>query len=338
MKMKSLLLALSAGVLLFASSCKDEVLLDNGLGDEKASLRVKLVGEGLTTRATEATEAEMAIHNYSIYVFYTNGSLEAMATDVASISGLTVGNKKIAVIANAPSGFVPSSVTSLSGFESAAFELTSQYPRSLAGGLIMSGVEDKTLITGENGIEIKVERLVAKIKLGNVTISPSVGHDPAKFELIAVHMMKVKSEAKLGSPNVLDGVGLYGGVDGDVAGVTVESVYKDYLTEAAVEGANTSYFYVFPNTGGDDATLMTIEGTYDGETAYFPFVINDQIINGDDGSGNYIKRNTLHTVSVTLKKLGGGVDNPETIVDPAAIDVTITPEDWVIVPGQGVEW
>lgn len=336
MNIKFLLPALSAGVLLFASSCKEETLLNNEATNEKASLHVKLAGEGITTRA-EATDAEMEVHNYSIYVFYANGTLETVATNESSITGLTPGSKTIAVIANAPAGFAPGSITSLSTFEDANFDLDTQYPRTLDNGLVMSGSTPETLASGSNSAEVTVSRLVAKVKLGSINILPSAGHDPAKFELVGVHMMKVKSKAKIGAPNVLGGVDFYGGADPVAAGLPLESLYKNYLTETAAEGVNAAYFYVYPNDE-NDATLMTIEGRYDGQTTYFPFVINNTEISAGDGTGDYIKRNTLHTVNVTLKKLGGGVENPEEVVDPAAVDVTITAEDWVIIPEQGVEW
>ena len=69
-------------------------------------------------------------------------------------------------------------------------------------------------------------RIAAKIKLGTVTISPDPGHDPDKFVLNKVIVMKARGSAMMGlpsaayTPNVF-----YGGMAGD------KSTVKAYLSE-----------------------------------------------------------------------------------------------------------
>jgi hypothetical protein len=51
-----------------------------------------------------------------------------------------------------------------------------------------------------------------------------------------------------------------------------------------------------------------------------------------------IARNTQHTVDITLRRLGTGSPDPEIPSDPATLTVTITPQNWIVVPTQEVEW
>ncbi len=334
MKTKTFFFALLGSVILFAAGCSNEEQELNPTNDP-ASISVKLTGEELKTRATTpASPEENALKNYTIYVFHNSGVLEDAGTSL-TMNNLTTGTKKIAVVANAPAGFPSNAINNYNDFENEIFALDSQTPATVVtDGLTMSGVISATLNAGSNNLTIPVARVVAKIQLGTITITPDTGHDINKFNLTAVHIMKAKSESTVGLPTVTTSGDLYGGVN--TTGIVSE--YRSFLTGNAAEGSNSTYFYVFPNGGGDDATLMTLEGTYDGVKTYFPFIINDGTGNTGDGSGNYINRNTFHKVNVTLKKLGAGVDNPETLVDPSAITVLIQAQEWETVPEQSVEW
>lgn len=337
MKQKLLLFTVLASVLFAGVSCSNENEIKPSA--EKASITVRLAGEKMMTRATTAaTEEENAILNYMIYVFYPNGVLESSEA-ATTLEGLTTGNKKIAVVVNAPSGFPQSPITNYADFKDELFELGTQTPENIIdNGLAMSGEITPSLNPGENELTIPVSRIVAKIKLGTVTITPDTEHGGV-FELTNVSIMKAKSYSDMGLPTVVTGGDLYGGIDPEANDLTTESEYKSYLRGAAEEGSNDTYFYIFPNDGGSsnaDATLMTLEGTYNGVKTYFPFIINDPVSNPT--SGNYVERNTIHTVNVTLKKVWTGTENPEELVDDSSIEVTIQAQDWETVPTQEVEW
>ena len=51
-----------------------------------------------------------------------------------------------------------------------------------------------------------------------------------------------------------------------------------------------------------------------------------------------IQRNHVYTVNVTLKRLGGGSADPEVPADPAALTVTVEPQEWATELVQNVEW
>jgi len=43
-------------------------------------------------------------------------------------------------------------------------------------------------------------------------------------------------------------------------------------------------------------------------------------------------------VSVVLKKLGGRITDPEQLFDVISLDVTVVPENCIVLSGQNVEW
>lgn len=332
---------LTSIVALLCSACSNNDDESSSGTKTKASLKVTLVGTGTnSTRSVGApTQAEEnAIHGFTVYVF-ANNILERVATSTELegldlfIDNLTTGVKRVVIVANAPSTFPVFE----EGDSYSKFALATSYINlddqdgSLTNGLIMSGEEPVTLqseTAGTNNLSISISRIVAKVKLGTITIDPALGVNPALFELTGVAIIKAKSLSSVGIPSVVTTEPFYSGIEGlTVHGANV----KEYLYESiTIANHDERYFYVFANTdGGNDdgeATLLALEGTYNGEVMYFPFRLPA------------IARNTQHTVDVTLRRLGAGSPDPEVPSDPATLTVTITPEDWVVVPTQNVEW
>lgn len=318
---------------------------------ETASLTVTLSGQTAQGRAvapTGSTEAdalkaaENRLKNVTVFVFNDNGTLDkkqAFASDDLSetITGLIAGPKKIVVAANVPDGITFPDGINYDWFADPknVINLDSQSPET--NGLFMSGEETATLSANTvTEKTIPVSRVVAKVKLGTITLEPEAGHDPAKFSLQRVAVMKARGSALMGIPSVAYTPDLfYGGMAGD------KSVEKSYLAENITTGDYANrYFYVLPSDNDDNnATLLTLVGTYDGKTTYFPFRINDKV--GSDGAtsdGKFILRNNVYTVNVKLKRLGGGSSDPEVPADPASLTVTVEPQPWETELIQNVEW
>lgn len=369
MKVKYYLLsALLAGGLLASCSNNEEV---QGKGTdgvvEEASISITLSGSKAGTRAmsTEAgTDAENEIKDFAVYVFDQNGTLEKhlgktvptnQTTELTkTITGLVTGPKTIVVLANLNGGY-PTYVDGTAQYTDlvniSKKILDEQSPAYIAveanaQGLVMSGELDKNLVKGTNTAIVPVERVVSKIKIGTVKVNEIAGHDKA-FVLQNVHIMRAKSHATV-NPGIITTTietadGYYGGLrDDDYATKTK----KDYLTEDLTPVLSTMadtptglYFYVYPNDNvSEECTLMVFEGTYDGNTLFYPFRINDKIVVDSEGTGEYIKRNTVHTINVTFEKPGNGSSNPEVPLDPADLTVTVEPAEWLVVPTQSVTW
>ncbi len=330
--------------------CNKETGKDSPNG-ETASLTVTLSGQETGTRAvapTDTTEsealaqAENALKNVTVFVFNSNGTLDKQQTfapNVLSetIDGLIAGPKKIVVVANVPSNIAFPDSINYSWFADAGnvIDLDTQSPDT--NGLFMSGEGTATLTANtETNATITISRLAAKVKLGTVTIEPEAGHDPDKFALTGVMIMKARRSALMGIPSTAyTPDSFYGGMAGD------KSVEKTYLKENITTTDNANrYFYVLPSDNADgNATLLTLVGTYDGQTTYFPFRINDKV--GSDGAtsdGKFIQRNSVYTVNVKLKRLGSGSNDPEVPADPASLTVTVEPQAWETELIQNVEW
>jgi hypothetical protein len=350
MKTKILQLALIMGLLMNASCSNDnDVVATSGTIDSgTASLSITISGvecdeigvDKVGTRAlgSPTLPQENNIFNYLIYVFYPNGTLEKVDTVSTStltktVTNLMAGSKKVVVLANVPTSYA--NIASYSDLDTAMLHLDTQDTDLSTTGLAMSGEVSTTLVAGStNTISVPVSRVVAKIKLGGITIDPASGHDSTKFELKAVHIMKARGHATMGVPTINTQDTFYGGTLG-----IVSTTIKGYLSEPISAGNEACYFYVFPNDNtSNNGTLFTIEGEYEGITKYFSFCINDNVINPNDGTGEYIKRNTVHTIYVTLKKPGGGSTDPEQLADLTDLDVTVVPQDWITIPDQPVEW
>lgn len=282
--------------------------------------------------------AENTILTFNVYVF-KNNLLERVATFTTgltqTISDLTTGQKTIAVLANLPSSFPTFNVGdpySRFAEASALIELESQ--RNLNNGLLMRGEESMTLLAAPalNQLRVNVSRIVAKIKLGTITLDPVAGHT-GTFLLEKVLVTKAKSLSSVGLPSVITSGPFLGGASGQtVAASEVRSWLAEPITMA--DHANR-FFYVFANNNvTGNATLLTLVGTYNGVRAFFPFRINDDAT----GTGDFIRPNTEHTVNITIKRPGAGSADPERPSDPADLEVTVVAQDWEVVPTQNVEW
>lgn len=304
-----------------------------------AVLTINLVGSGSINPSNVGTPSqaeENQVNSFTVYIF-TNSRLEkssVVPTGLSStITGISTGVKRVVVVANPPSGFP----TLPEGGRYEYLSLATRYinldaQENLSNGLVMTGETDVTLDAepAVNTVNIPIRRIVAKINLGTITIDPAPGYNPALFTLNAVAIIKAKSLSTIGIPTVTTYEPFYSGIVG--ISVPIENV-RTYLYEPISEtDYSNRFFYVFANDNTDDnATLLTLVGTYNGQQLFFPFRI-------DSPTGNYIQRNTQHTINITLRRLGAGSPDPEIPSDPATLTVTVVAQDWVVVPIQNVEW
>jgi hypothetical protein len=345
---KFLAIAMAAAAVTF-TSCSKTNDTDPGTEDQgkSASITLTISGQSGGTRAVGAPkqEDENIIVGYTVYVVNAETNMIQAKQSFSSgltnrITGLTSGNKRIVVIANDDSAGVrtinvgqPYSIFDTPDM----LNLQTQTEEELSSrGLVMSGQTLINLDPGENTIgNIPVQRVVAKVRLGAVTSVPEAGHEGA-FELTNVHIMKARGKSSIGATEIYTDNTFYGGISG-----VVSTIGQGFLTEPITLADHSGrYFYVMPNNNQDDnATLMTLEGVYDGQTVYYPIRINDQVGTGESTTdGGFIRRNTSYVLNINIKRPGDGSTNPETPVDPATLDLTITPEDWETELVQNVDF
>lgn len=206
---------------------------------ENASLTVTLSGQvpvskavGSPDDAEAVKEAENKLHNVTVFVFNSNGTLDKKHTFAPNqisetITGLVAGTKKVVVVANVPSAITFPDSINYGWFEDAGNVIDLDTQATTADGLFMSG-EDTVVLSANTVSEatIPISRVVAKVKLGTLTIAPEAGHDAAKFALTKVMVMKARSSVKMGLPSVdYTPNAFYGGMQGD------KSTVKTYLAE-----------------------------------------------------------------------------------------------------------
>lgn len=325
--MRKLVFFVSIAILSFAS-CSQKEDMQNPDETQIASMTIKIVGDNQTRAVGNPTQTEEnTIYGYKVYVFY-NGVLEKVTPLITSgltqtLQGLTTGAKKVVVVAN-PALSMPDFFVGdpYSKFAEEAFNVNLENQSTRSNGLIMTGQVDVILAEAPatNAVTIPVSRIVAKIKLGTITLDPVVGVLPELFSLQGVAIMDAPSFSSLGLPSIVTTPPLYGGLEG--AYVTGDAVKTWLFEEIALDDHDNRYFYVF----ADDATMLTLVGTYNGTRGYFVFKIDP------------INRNTQHTLNITLKRLGSGSPSPDIPSDPTTMDVTIVPENWQVIPTQYVIW
>lgn len=325
--MKKLLFLSSIVVFLSLSCSKKEDT--SGMGEtQKASMTISIVGNNQLRAVGNPTQIdENTIYGYRVYVFY-NDVLEKITPLITgggltqTLQGLTTGVKKVVVVAN-PSPSMPDFYVGdpYSKFAEASFNVNLDGQSTRTNGLIMTGEANVTLAASPaiNAVTIPVSRIVAKIKLGSITLEPVAGINPNLFVLEGVAIMDAPSLSSLGLPNIVTTPPLYGGLDG---GLHVDFVRSHLFETISLADHDNRYFYVF----ADDATMLTLVATYNSVRGYFVFKIDP------------IRRNTQHTLNITLKRLGSGSPSPDEPSDPTTLDVTIVPEDWEIMPTQYVSW
>lgn len=342
-----------------AASCSKDDSSTGNLpgGDSKGSITVTIQGESSVGRAIgEPTpDDEKTVKSFTVYVFnYATGVIEKSQTFDGVLTGKIEGlnaasQKRVVVFVNEPTGYNPS-VVNYDDFYSPTnlLALDSQVPGDFdEQGLFMSGQATGPVILKAdepNPVTVKVKRLTAKIKLGSLTVAPESGLSLSDFELTGVSVQRTPDKAPVLGGIATSGFSYVGGLD------FLGEVSTPYLFDAIVlpigyMGGDRyepkAHYYVFANNDTQgEATLLSIHGKYQGTPMYYSFYINDKSSStgGNNTDGNFIERNKIYTLNVTLKKIGNGGDGPNVPNESADMTVTVDVAPWDNELIQEVEW
>ncbi len=239
------LMTCAAAIALLAAGCTQSEPAPSGEGNgiltvtikaaDAAPSRALLDGSTLTDAMVQAFENRVA--NFTAYVFNWNtGDLEAQGDAVldgtslkATITGLnTAGTKRILVIANGENlnnSSIPAFVNN-PNYERLAdgyIDLRDQSFTNLAStteGFLMTGENPSPLQLnpGEsNNVIIPVERVVAKVQLGEISFDSGVSlADLANFSLSGASIQRAIGTASIGTDSIVTPAGTktwYGGVN-----------------------------------------------------------------------------------------------------------------------------
>lgn len=364
MKTKLLLLSAITSVALFTSCQKEEPTTPDPNTPETgapAVLELRLAGADVASSRYVAPDvtAESRVTKGIIFVFKGTGadpaldaraSFDFTATPIAPIKvNITQGIRQVYVVANVnPADFL--SINTLTDLQVMTTKLTLPNFRGYASGaLAMSGFAanvDATAgtVAAPTPVAVQLNFVGARIHVDWDITQLNPGLTGLTITGAAVLNVKAKSEY-LATDNgaggydaltrsieeYLRGINSLTGLTGSYlpAMGAPHNYDPELYVDAAAKGFAANHIYVFENFSAKPI-IVTIIGTYNAKTYYWPIVINGTLngvggVGAGDQSGK-VKRGMIYKVKATIKGLGN--EDPYAPINPGAVDVTITPAAW----------
>ena len=337
-------------------SCSNEEIADLGSNapGEKATLTIKVEGEGnnvAQSRAIGTTTTDVTINNYIVFLFREGGALDCPPFYSSTGGAVTINNGSTAaktayVVANvgrlANSPFA--GVTTEAELKAVAGDLMTNNNTSTQtrDNLWMSGTSNVSF-NGTNGsVTVPLDFVAAKIELivkdnrtnltggsGDITIA-----DEKVVLLYAGKSGKFfgTTDEKVAQTAFYSGDVSYPGFN--AGNTTASTALADVVNPAFTTntgGATYNHFYTFGNNGATQPTILAIQSkkTVNGvaETIYYPI----QFSAGD--AGYTIEPGKHYTVTLTLRGdvnagEGGGTTDPEQPLVNSSIRITVTAASW----------
>lgn len=330
--MKKLIYLIAVLPLLLANACaKEDTSTENvqPIISKRVALNVGVDGLGdsnLTTKASSASANETTVASLQIFVFKTDGSLDAYGTGTSSSLSLSVttGTRDIYAIVNAPS-------LNTIRTKSALLDATSNLTDNLTN-FVMTGAKLAQPISAASSISIAVSRLVARLAISKITNKmASVQYQSDAFVVTKIYVINVAGANNYGVTSL--GSTWYNQMK-YVSGAADAILYDAVTSGTIAYNASLSsahYFYVYPNSTATDTqsttwgprfTRLVVEATLGGKTYYYPISIPS------------IQQNKTYTVSeLTITRPGS--DSPDIPVSSATCTFSVTVTDWAAASGTG---
>lgn len=329
MKKSFVMAAAAVSMAAFAISCnKSEVASENITDGKTAEISVRVSSSAFTGKAVLSEDNERKINNVQVFVFRTNGALDAYtSSDTKSDIKLncTTGSKTIKAVVNAPD------LSSISKMEDLQNSITSLTDNSLTN-FVMTGSEDLDVKTDQS-LTINVSRIAARLAIEKVSVNfTSQAYRNMDLKIHRIYAVNVAGNTsydlsaaptvwhnqralQTGAPDAM--------LMDDVADVIVTEE-KPYTTG--------SYFYVYPNKVSEEPqdeaasarpTRIVVETILGETTYYYPITI-----------GN-IAANTKYTISNLTITRPGSLD-PDIPVTSKECLFTISVNNWSEGPTENV--
>ena len=314
---KNLFKALGAALLGIVSfnSCDEKIdTLGDSCEQEKVVLDISIpIAE---TRLT-GTVDETSINNYQVFLFNSNGVLEAYLNKSTSDLSVetTLGNKTIVVLANAPALKSCSTLQNL-------LEQKSLLTDNGSGCFVMSGMLTKDITSSTVSVVVPVTRLVSKIRLSSFkTAFEMPQYQSMAFKVSAVYLINVPVERKY-----------FSGISSDIWYNKTKHVDNcpliyDDMDDVTV-GPSSPYqkincFYCYPNIQGTDSfstswsprhTRLVVEALLGNTVYYYPVTLP------------VMEPNKVYDVNLTVTMPGS--TKPDDEIDKYATSFSITVNSW----------
>lgn len=315
--MKKVFLIAIAGALVLCASCNKE---PQASASREGEVVVDIEGLPIVmTKAGETeyqTDNEKKISQIDIAVYDASGVLEwhkhytdNRTSRRQTITGLTVGKKTIAVVANYTFE-MPATLTALQ-------TLASDLKDNSRSNFVMSGFADAVASANPEPVSLKLQRVCAKFLVDGVIRTEWDGDAPLSFDITDIYLANAATASTF----------TYNGTAGPSINLrtsvelTDDTVYRDLTVAPKMSWTpgsqynNGLSFYAYPNSDGARTCVM-IKAMYEDEVTYYPLVIPQEIRN------NTLCR--IGDITITCQ----GVDNPWEDFTKVKVVFDIEVVDW----------
>lgn len=363
--MKKVFMAALAVCAMFATtSCSnDDENLDVVKDGKKAMLNIE-ISEPTMTRATGAPASDV-VSNYTVFV--TNQSDQIgwkkysdSGSNMTGASAMEVSNsaKHVYIVANA--GDLRSTITSMTELNNFLADLngaatinglqtTARWATgSTASALTFADVSGEQVANASITLTFIAARITVSIVNGMTGYDALNSNDDLVLKNVAV--LNARGESKLFTTPWLipatptTGKKFYEGIVNNnfplypaTGTFTVAtSLLNNSIT--ADDFTTTYHYYVFENdatTAAEHPTIVTLVGTFDGKTIYYPVHLADYetFTAGSNASGeDFIKRGRSYNITINMKvdpTNPGGVIDPFVPLADGKVNISLSLTDWI---------
>ncbi len=295
--------------------------LENGneqVTEEWVTLQVGL--PLVQTRLAGAAPEDGQVKDLQVFVFDVKSAcLDAYAHESMTPEKVTVrckkGAKHIYALVNAP------------GYETVEREevlqkLTSELTENETGKLVMAGVDESVVLTGDGSVEIPVKRLVSQVILTGFSNQITIPQYKSKPLVVQeVYLLNAFGIAGCFEETAAQKYYNFKAVD-----QTPLALLYDKVTEGSVAAgaslAGQYHFYTYPNPATVDCTdrsetarftRLVVKATFDGKVCYYPVSLP------------VLKPNTRYEVHMNVKRPGSDSPDIPVSLSDAAISIKVSP-------------
>ncbi len=346
MILRAFMAAVLSGMTLISSSCDPECKpCKENEPERQATLSLSLSSNFPKSSEIQSLAQDNTVNTIDVFIFRNT---EAVSADYQRLdtykrfegSGLenlsvetTTGPKTVCVIVNSNIDTYVG-VTDMTEFRAMKALLTSE---TLADFTMYGEADCQMDIT--TSLSINVSRLIAKVEINSIKTrfagTPYEGMtlSNCKLYLINVHGDKLLSSGNAtATPVILNSGAL---VAADVNSTAQTGLIMDDISgtigDTGYSTAHTFYCYSNETTDMDSATKLVLQADLDGVTYYYPLPVNQSSYGYADANGHHgVKRNTHYSYGMVVSR-PGTLDPNEPLV-PGSLDLTLTINDWYVIP------
>lgn len=342
-------LSLAAVLTAAFSGCTETEIPSANARSDSSILSLSISGSASTKlTGTESSLEDNRINSLDIFIFRGDeekGDYHALEThrkftgpelgDLTNIEiQTTAGKKDIAVVANAKTD-LSKTVQDMQGFRTLSYRLEDEEK----GNLLMTGSCMVTVSKEKTSASISLTRMAARIVVDGIrTDFSGTAYEGKQLEDVKIYVINAKNSKLIynGNDTSAESYLNRGGLKTeDMERCSMEGIlHDDTGTSIGDDGyATQHHFYCFGNentadSGEELVTRLIIEGTLNGIRYYYPVNVNNSPEFTSDHKG--IRRNTVYTIGVTIKKIGS--DNPDKPLESGSLDLNIGVSDWILAP------